>query len=124
MVSPARLRPTLVSLSLLLLALLTGCRDADPIISVTDTGQAERLSIGKTAGQGPVKQLRLQVEGQLNGTAQLVVIMEGQPFHVFTLSDSIDLTWKDRWPHDRARLAYNPGTATGGSLRIRYRFVD
>jgi len=124
MVSPARLRPTLVSLSLLLLALLTGCRDADPIISVTDTGQAERLSIGKTAGQGPVKQLRLQVEGQLNGTAQLVVIMEGQPFHVFTLSDSIDLSWKDRWPHDRARLAYNPGTATGGSLRIRYRFVD
>ena len=124
MVRPARLRPTLVSLSLLLLALLTGCRDADPIISVTDTGQAERLSIGKTAGQGPVKQLRLQVEGQLNGTAQFVVIMEGQPFHVFTLSDSIDLTWKDRWPHDRARLAYNPGTATGGSLRIRYRFVD
>ena len=124
MVRPARLRPTLVGLSLLLLALLTGCRDADPIISVTDTGQAERLSIGKTAGQGPVKQLRLQVEGQLNGTAQLVVIMEGQPFHVFTLSDSIDLTWKDRWPHDRARLAYNPGTATGGSLRIRYRFVD
>jgi hypothetical protein len=124
MVRPARLRPTLVSLSLLLLALLTGCRDADPIISVTDTGQAERLSIGKTAGQGPVKQLRLQVEGQLNGTAQLVVIMEGQPFHVFTLSDSIDLSWKDRWPHDRARLAYNPGTATGGSLRIRYRFVD
>ena len=124
MVRPARLRPTLVSLSLLLLALLTGCRDADPIISVTDTGHAERLSIGKTAGQGPVKQLRLQVEGQLNGTAQLVVIMEGQPFHVFTLSDSIDLTWKDRWPHDRASLAYNPGTATGGSLRIRYRFVD
>jgi hypothetical protein len=124
MVRPTCFQPILVSLSLLLMALLTGCREADPIISVTDTGQAERLSIGKTAGQGPIKELRLEVEGQLNGTAQLVVIMEGQPFHVFTLTDSIDLTWKERWPHDRARLAYNPGTATGGSLRVKYRFID
>lgn len=121
MVRPARL---LTSLGFLLLLALAGCRKADPTISVTDTGQAERLSIGKIAGQGSIKELRLRIEGQLNGTAQLVVIMEGQPFHVFTLSDSVDLTWEDRWPHDRARLAYSPGTATGGSLRIKYRFVD
>lgn len=120
----AFLRPLWAGLGLLIAVALAGCREPDPLISVTDTGQAERLSIGKTAGQGAIKELRLHIEGQLNGTAQLVVIMEGQPFHVFTLADSIDLTWKERWPHDRARLAYNPGTATGGSLRIKYRFID
>lgn len=106
------------------LALLAGCRRDDPIIMVTDSGREERLSIGKTAGQGPITELRLHIEGQLNGSAQLVLLLEGQPYHVFPLSDVIDLQWKNDWPHDRARLVYTPGTTTGGSLRIKYRFVD
>ncbi len=123
----ARLSPPLLRQLFALTAavlLLAGCRQPDPIISVTDAGQAERLSIGKVAGTGTVTELRLKIEGQLNGSAQLVVLMEGQPYHVFNLADTIDLTWTDKWPHDRARLVYTPGTATGGSVRVKYRFVD
>ncbi|GAB1488166.1 hypothetical protein MASR2M8_06110 [Opitutaceae bacterium] len=125
MVRHLSLIPLLKFLSLTAaLLLLAGCREPDPHIMVTDVTQAERLSIGKIAGTGTVKQLRLHIEGQLNGSAQLTVLMEGQPYHVFNLSDAVDLTWSDKWPHDRARLAYTPGMVTSGSLRIKYRFVD
>lgn len=119
------LRPAFATIALLACALcLLGCSNRDPAVSISNVGEPERISIGKFGDQGPVRKLRLQVEGQLNGTAQLTVLMEGQPYHVFNVSDRVDVSWTDDWPHDRARLAYTPGTVTSGTLRVRYRFVD
>lgn len=106
------------------LALLAGCRRSDPVITITDIHREERLSIGKLAGQGPVKRLQLRIEGRIDGTAQLVLFEENRPRHVMDLTGDVDLRWNDTWAEDRARLVYTPGTVTGGALRVQYRFVE
>jgi len=104
--------------------LLAGCRRGDPVITITDISREERLSIGKLAGQGPVKRLRLRIEGRIDGTAQLVLFEENRPRHVMDLTGDVDVRWNEPWTEDRARLVYTPGTVTGGALRVQYRFVE
>ncbi len=101
-----------------------GCRSPDPEIFVSNTAAEEIISLSKTRDQGAISRLRLHIEGELEGAAQLLVLKDGKPHHAETLSGTIDIEWTAPWSDDRVRLHYLPGANVSGSVRIRYRFID
>ncbi len=112
-------------LLLLIVLLLAGCRPQGDAIMISDVGKEEFLSFGKRTGQQGVKELHLHLEGQLDGSAQLVLLREGRPHHVENLTEgTVDLRWRGDWTPDRVRLHYLPVGAASGTLRVSYRFVD
>lgn len=84
----------------------------------------EILSLGKPADLGTITGLRLRVDGQIEGGAQLTVMLDGRPHHVETLTGTVNVDWSGNWSQDRVRLHYLPGPGVSGSLRVRYRFLD
>lgn len=114
----------IVAGGLFLLLMLAGCRPTEHHMVISSVDSEELLSIGKTSGQGPVRELRIRVEGELEGAAQLVLIEDGVPRHLETLSGPVNLAWRGDWKSDRARLHYIPGLVTGGRLEIFFRFEE
>jgi len=113
-----------IVLLLLVTVAFAGCRSKDSELMISNAGGEEIIAISKARDQGSVRQLRLRVEGQIQGAAQLILLKDGQPHHVETLTGTVDVRWRGDWRDDRARLHYMPGPSVGGSLRVRYRFVD
>ncbi len=101
-----------------------GCRSKDGELMISNVGGEEIIAISKARDQGSVTQLHIRVEGELQGAAQLILLKEGQPHHVETLTGTVNVRWQGDWYDDRARLNYIPGPSVSGSLRVRYRFVD
>ena len=104
--------------------LVAGCRSQDPEIFVSNSAAEEIISLSKARDQGVVSRLHLHIEGKLEGSARLLVMREGRPFHSETLSGTIDIKWTAPWSDDRVRLHYLPAANTSGSVRIRYRFSE
>lgn len=112
-----------VALSVVL-SCLAGCRSKDTEIFVSNVSAEEIISLTKARDQGPVSRFLLKVDGKIEGAAQLLILKDGKPHHVETLTGTVDARWSSDWTEDRVRLHYLPGPQVSGALRIRYRFVD
>jgi hypothetical protein len=110
--------------SVVLLALLAACRPYESEVFVSNVGAEEIIALNKPRDLAAVTGLRIRIEGEIAGAAQLLILKDGKPHHVERLSGPVDIRWRDDWNEDRVRLHYLPGPKVSGTLRIRYRFVD
>ncbi len=113
-----------IAASAVFLALLAACRPYESEVFVSNVAAEEIVALNKPRDLAAVSGLRLRIEGELSGAAQLLILKDGKPHHVERLSGPVDISWRDDWNEDRVRLHYLPGPNVSGTLRIRYRFVE
>jgi len=90
---------------------------------VVDVTRESELVLHPRGHQNSVYGVEIYVYGQIEGTAEMAVLEAGKPFRVLKLSGAVDTRFIDDWYADELILAYKPVHVTGGTLKVRYRFL-
>ena len=108
--------------SIALVAVVSGCSLGSRTHSVADVTKPEAIVLKKKPGQGPVYSFSVVGHGKINGNAEISLILNGGPYKTEKLSGKVDFRWGGDWYSDQAEIRYAPGTVTGGTVRLKYKF--
>ena len=111
-----------IGIALLLAAMLVSC--GRQTHTITDVTAPHTIVLQKKPSQKFIHSIEIHGSGSVEGTARLVLLLNGEPYQEARLSGTIDFTWKRDWYADQAELLFEPGTATAGTVSLRYRFRD
>ena len=111
-------------LCLALAALVSGCGIGSHTHNVANVTKSETIILNKNPRQGLIHSLSITGHGKISGNAEIVLILNGGPYKIETLSGSVDFRWGGDWYSDQAEIRYTPTSVTGGSLRLKYKFND
>lgn len=103
--------------------LLSGC-GGTRTHDVADVTKAEVIVLKNTPGQGPVHSLSVTGFGEIQGDAEISLILNGDPYKTEKLSGKVEFQWGGDWYSDQAEIRYTPTSVTGGTLKLRYGFND
>ena len=122
---PHRPRASTTLLCLVLLLSLTSCRRAQRL-ALPDVTKLTHLTLSKETGQGYIHALRLDVKGEIDGSATLKLVHPGEPVpRTFTVSGTVsEEMFSSDWYADKVELEYVPSGVTRGHLRFVYCFED
>jgi len=107
-----------------LLALLVGCSGKNQTCSVVDVAKPETITLAKLSSQGNIHSITIVGKGRLDGTAEIVLILNGKPYKTEKLSGDVDFKWRADWYSDSASIVYTPSSAKAGNVNLHYRFED
>jgi hypothetical protein len=110
--------------SLALIAVISGCSIGSRTHDLDDVTKTEVIVLKKKPGQGPVYSLSVVGHGNINGNAEISLVLNGGPYKTEKLSGKVDFRWGGDWYSDQAEIRYIPGTVAGGSLSLKYKFND
>ena len=102
--------------------LLAGCSVGSRKHEVADVTKTEVIVLAKKLGQGPVHSLSVVGLGKIDGNAEISLILHGGPYKTEKMSGKVTFRWGGDWYSDQAEIKYTPGTVTGGTLRLKYKF--
>jgi hypothetical protein len=103
-------------------SILAGCGIGYRHHDVADVKKTETILLAKRPSQGPIASLTVEGSGRIDGAAEIVLILNGGPYKTESLSGPVKFQWGGDWYADDAEIRYSPTSATGGTLRLRYRF--
>jgi len=106
----------------LLVALLLGC--GRQTTTITDVTVPQTLVLKKRPSQNLIHGIEILGHGTIEGRAKLILLLDSESYREETLSGKIDFQWSGDWYTDQAELLFEPGTATSGTIHLRYRFRD
>ncbi|MEY5012307.1 MAG: hypothetical protein RLY69_22 [Verrucomicrobiota bacterium] len=112
----------LVLLSAIGIVCLSGC--APHQVSVKDVTKNETIILKKQPGQGAIVDISIAVSGSIAGKGELQLILNGAVYKKEALSGAVSFDWGGDWYEDQAEVRYLAGTASGGSLTLKYEFRD
>lgn len=92
--------------------------------NIADVNNSETIILDKQAGQGPIHSITISGSGRLKGEAEISLILNGGPYKKEHLSGAVDFRWGGDWYSDQAEIRYTPISATGGKLKLKYKFND
>ena len=107
---------------LVVAALVTGC--GSRMHEVPDVTKPNTIVLTKKPSQGFIHSFSASGSGEINGTAEISLILNGGPYKTETLSGSVAFQWGGDWYSDKAEIQYNPSSVTGGNLRLKCKFND
>ena len=110
--------------SIALVAVISGCSLGSRTHNLADVTKPEAIVLKKKPGQGPVYSFSVVGHGKINGNAEISLILNGGPYKTEKLSDKVNFRWGGDWYSDQAEIRYAPGTITGGTVRLKYKFND
>lgn len=113
-----------LSVFLVFTTLICGCGVGARTLEVADVTKSGTIVLNKKTGQGPVHSLSVEVHGKIDGTAEMVLTLEGKPYKTEILTGDIDFRWEGDWYSDQADIRYTPSAVTDGDLRLSYKFND
>lgn len=116
------MKKTIVILAIL--GTLAGCRGGRQTHAIADAAKAETIMLQKGKSQGHIHSLSVVCRGYLDGTAELVLMLNGKPCKSEKLSGDVDFQWRNDWYSNSARIEYKPTSVKSGSLSIQYEFKD
>jgi len=82
------------------------------------------IVLRKLHSQNGIHALKIIGRGQLDGEAEISLILSGKPYKTEKLSRQINFEWSGDWYDDSATLEYKPSSAKKGSLKLEYEFED
>jgi hypothetical protein len=109
---------------LAIVALVAGCGSDVRSHDQADVTKPATIILKKNAEQGAVHSLSVVGSGELDGNAEITLILNGEPYKTETLSGKVDFRWRGDWYSDQAEIRYTPASVTGGSLKLKYEFND
>ncbi|HEV7606697.1 MAG TPA: hypothetical protein VGO61_05135 [Steroidobacteraceae bacterium] len=90
---------------------------------IPDVTKTSELVLHPRKHQKQVYAIDIYVSGQIEGTAELVWLEAGKPHPVLKFSGTVRAHFMSDWYADEVLLVYRPIRVTGGSLKLRYRFL-
>jgi hypothetical protein len=112
-------------LPLVLLVLLVGCGVKKQTHPIADVTKPETITLKKTTSQGNIYSMTVVGKGHLDGTAEIVLILNGKPFETENLSGEVHFIWAGDWYSDSAQIEYKPSSSVkSGNLSLQYWFED
>lgn len=105
-------------------AIITGCGIKSQTHEIVDTTKAEEVVLKKKGGQGSVHSLIVLGEGNIDGDAEVSLILNGIPDKSEQLKGPVNFKWDRDWYSGQAEIRYKPGMVKSGNLRLEYRFFD
>jgi len=112
----------LVALGTIAVICLSGCTRHEA--SVKDVTKNETIILKKQSGQGGIVGISIAVSGSIAGKGELQLILNGEVYKKETVSGAVSFEWGGDWYADQAEVRYLAGTASGGSLTLKYDFRD
>ena len=112
----------LVALGTIAVICLSGCARHE--VSVKDVTKNETLILKKQSDQGGIVGISIAVSGSIAGKGELQLILNGSVYKKETVSGVVSFEWGGDWYADQAEVRYLAGTASGGSLTLKYEFRD
>lgn len=109
--------------SLVLVTLVAGCGD-NKTYEVSDVTQPETIVLEKESKQGKIHSWSVVGDGKIDGDAEIVLMLNGEPYQTEKLSGAVDFQWSGDWYSDEAAIMYTPTSVTDGSLSLNYKFND
>lgn len=108
-----------------LILMIGGCNQTlNQTYNVVDVTKPEIIIIAKQRSQGGIHSLRIAGVGQITGNATISLFLNGKPYKVEHLSESVDFYWGGDWYSDSAEIKYEPTSVKSGKLKINYQFYD
>jgi hypothetical protein len=101
--------------------LVSGC-SGKRTHDIADVRKAETITLKKASGQKTIHALSVTGSGEIDGNAEIALILNGGPYKTESLSGSVDFQWGGDWYSDQAEIRYAPASVTGGTLRLEYEF--
>jgi len=100
------------------------CSKYDQKISITDIQKPQKITLHKKVNQGGIYAMEIRGSGNLNGKAQIMLMLNGQPYMTEHLNGKISFTWSGDWYFDSMEIRYEPDKVESGNLDIEYDFCD
>ena len=107
-----------------LLATVAGCSRGKQTHTIADVAKAETITLQKGSSQGDIHYMTVVGKGYLDGTAEIVLILDGKPYKTEKLSGDVAFEWSGDWYSNSARIEYKPSSVKSGSLSLQYTFKD
>jgi len=111
-----------VSLGTIGIVCLSGCARHED--SVKDVTKNETIILKKHSDQGGVAGISIAVSGLIFGKGELQLLLNGAVYKKETVSGAVSFEWGGDWYADQAEVRYLAGTASDGSLTLKYEFRD
>jgi hypothetical protein len=99
-------------------------RIVDRTHNLADVTKPETIILKKKAEQGAIYSNSIIISGEINGNAEISLILNGAPYKTEKLSGKVEIHWGGDWYADEVEIRYTPTLVTGGSLKLRYDFND
>jgi hypothetical protein len=109
---------------LTLLTLLSGCDGNRQEYHISTPAKPETIILKKVSSQGNIHSIEIVGSGYLDGTAEIVLILNEKPYITEKLSGKIDFNWNSDWYSDSATIEYKPSSVKNGKLQLQYKFKD
>lgn len=108
----------------LLIVFCVSCSKYDQRLSITDIQKPQVITLHKKVNQRGIYAMGIRGSGNLNGTAQIILMLNDQPYKTEQLNGKISFTWGGDWYSDSMEVRYQPGKVGSGKLDIEYAFYD
>ncbi len=109
---------------IVLLVGITACGIYEQKIEIPDVSVKKTFILKKDPDQGHIHRLEIQFVGELDGDAEMTLILNGEPYDTAELSGTFDLMYSGDWYTDSAELIYQPSGVKSGHFKIIYQFFD
>jgi len=107
-----------------LLAFVFGCSQGKQTHSIADVTKSEIVVLNKLSSQGNIIGISIVGNGHLDGSAEILLILNGKPYKTEIISGNVKFQWGGDWYSDSATIEYKPSSVAGGHLSLQYKFKD
>lgn len=89
----------------------------------TDLIHSQTAVLRKKPEQGKTASLELIVEGTISGSAEVQVLLAGEPLKQEYVSGNFKVQFREDWFEDQAEVRYLTADENSGTLKIKYTFT-
>ena len=100
---------------------LAGCAQS---IKTDDVTKTQKFILSNTHNSHTVASLKISIRGHIDGSADVVLILNAEPYKKEILTGDFDINWRSDWYSNNAEIRYSPKTVTSGKMKISYEFED
>lgn len=97
-----------------------GCSFSQREVSVKDVTKSETIILKKKPGQGSISSIHVVGRSSINGKAEVQLILNGAVYKRAEVSGDSRFEWSGDWYADEAEVRYIPGSASSGTLTLKY----
>lgn len=107
-----------------LISFLFGCGSSNRIYEIKNVTKNETINLKKGPNKGNIHALSISGSGNIDGTAEISLILNEKPYKHETISGSFNFKWSGDWYSNEAKVQYSPHAVSKGTITIRYKFHD
>lgn len=91
-------------------------------VRITDCSRPAELTLLPRHQAVKVTSLHVEARGKIEGSAEITLILNGQPYKTERLNGPVKFSWRSDWYSPEAIVRYTPLSAKSGAITLRYNF--